>query len=198
MTRLYNGIWLQSNAGISPAIVTNGDDKVALERRLFMPVGLTSGSYMDPESGFNTEYVMGSSIDEPQVNVMYGFSYRYLALMSGMMTFDENYSLHYHDQNQVFRLGSGETLEPGPDFEVLQVCDPTSIGGVCYAALAPIDGSGLGAAARLVKSTQTLVDFYNAGHADYERDIDYAVERLNMMRTLYQLTANPWYSPLED
>ena len=58
---------------------------------------------------------------------------RFYALLYGMAFFDSNLDNQFSDDNKIFRLGAGEQLEAGDNYNVYNCTDPRS--GIVYAAL---------------------------------------------------------------
>jgi hypothetical protein len=193
ITRMFNGLFLQNNSIVAPRVVQQ-DGSLTLERRLFTALDpFQNGELIDPETGFGAESVMDSVIgadDGPTVDVMTGFTQRYLPALYGMAFFDSNYSIHFHDQAKIYRLGSGETITAGEGFEVVQYCD-TETNGICYAAVMPagegVEGGDPPLAARLIIETQRLHD------EDPEANrfaINDNIEMMNMLRGMYEVFGN--------
>ena len=78
---------------------------------------------------FNNELKFLTQMDKPEgnpLNLRPDFTTQFYAMMYGMQSFQSNFSLHYVDQMQVFRVGSGEQMSAGPEYEILTFSDPTT------------------------------------------------------------------------
>lgn len=191
MTNLYNSLWLEDNGAIAPAVIQQDDGKPLLSPRLFSWITLSDNSIMDPETGYITTHVMNGQLDHegdgPTIDVMNSFSQRYLPMLYGMAFFDTNYSLNFHDQARIYRLGSGEQLTPGEGYEEVRFCDPFSRSGVCYAALMETGTDTPSVAANLILQTAAL---YEASGNSAEWTIENNIELMNMMRGMYDVFGN--------
>jgi hypothetical protein len=195
MTTLFNSLWLSDNSAIAPNVIEAGDGKLVLERRLFAPINLTSGAIMDAETGFITEAVMDNSVSRESVatiDVIGGFTYQYLPFMYGMAFFDSNFNMHFHDQNKIFRIDSGEVVAPGEGFELVQFCDPFSYGGECYGALYETGTDDPPASVRLIRSTEAAYEDFLDGNTRAQFAVENYIERMNMMRGFYEIFGNVW------
>ncbi len=201
MTTLYNSLFLEDAGAIAPRAVRSEDGKFDLVSRLFAPIALNDGSIMNPETGATVDaadvYTPGDEIDAGDtVDIFYSFSQRYLPVMYGFAFFTSNNSLNYPDQGKIFRTGSGETVTPGEGFEVVEVCDPTSAGGECYAALSCIvvdevtdETPGCLAedyaeplAVAMIRRAQDAIDSGQAGYA-----VANEFEMMNLLRGMYDI-----------
>src|SRR5690606_7382989 len=107
----------------------------------------------------------------------------------GMAFFTTNYSLDFPDQLKVFRLGSGEVLEPAAGFEVISFDDP--IRGHRYATLHETGSTYKTGGVLLIEEGQRWADaMLNAtddeayGEAYYY--LNDVIERANLVRSLYE------------
>jgi hypothetical protein len=123
------------------------------------------------------------------------WSTRFYTQLFGMAYFTDNSMLNFADQNQVFRLGSGESVTPATGFELVQFQDPFG-GGYSYAALRKTGDLNPNAAAQMVLTatdyrTKWLAATLPADKALWEAKTREAVRSLEMMRGLYGVFGQP-------
>jgi hypothetical protein len=195
ITTLYNSIFLEDHRAIAPRVIqdqTTG--RLQLERRIFSPIGLQGGGFLDPETGFvaTNATLMDSSLNTEvgaTIALSNSFTYQFYAMLYGMAFFDSNFSLHFHDQAKIFRIASGETVTPPDGFEVVSFCDPFSRGGVCYGAIMEEGTNDPPAGARLILRTQDLYQQFLNGTAR-EWEVINSVELMNLIRGMYEIFGN--------
>lgn len=192
LTELFNGLFLNDVATVGP-VYEFGSNPGIRPRTL---VSLSAGNdLINPENGLPIQpsMMIAQPLSENQlpgtvVDPRIGFTERVYPALYGMAFFTSNYSLNFPDQNKVFRLGSGESIDPGPGFEVISFCDPTPLGGgQCYAALNPEGQPPRAGAARLIQRARISAMQYERNPTrNLEFEIQDRVQDLNMMRSLYQ------------
>ena len=130
LTRVFEGIFGENYGSYAPKIV-NGE----LRLRPATTLTLTPGNQqVDPRTG---DILPDPGVEggEP-MNLDNWFTQRYWAALFGMSDFRSNFSLRFTDRMQIFRMGTGEEVEPGPNHVVETCRDP--IGGHEYGTLRPI------------------------------------------------------------
>jgi len=149
---------------------------------------------------YNNELKFLTEMEEPQgdpLNLRPDFTTQFYAMMYGMQSFQSNFSLHYVDQMQVFRVGSGEEMNPGPEYEILTFSDP--ITGHQYGTMRKKAGYDE-AAGDFKPPPVQMIEELNVSKArwltlsenDREREsleqrMNDRVESLNILRGLYQV-----------
>ncbi len=191
LNRVFNGITTETYRDFAPRYTTVAGGAHAVVQR---PAYDWAGLY--PEG---SDFIDNDPIVRPEIN----FTSRFYALLFGMASFTSSYSLDYPDSHRIFRLGSGETLDPGEGFDVVTFDDPTT--GIVYAALQPRNQE-LTAAARMIQEAnryrQELEDLQtqrdqctdDTCRSDLDTkirrkgyDISNAVEWMNIERGLYDV-----------
>ncbi|MHB8873282.1 MAG: zinc-dependent metalloprotease [Myxococcaceae bacterium] len=141
----------------------------------------------------------GTALPIEKVEASPTWSTRFYSEVLSMSNFNSYYDNKYATYNQVFRLGSGESVTPIAGFTVEQFSDP--FGGHIYAALRKTastvqpagttliaNSNGFKAKWDLAKSTNAPVDGLTA--AEWESKIRENIKSLEIMRGLYLVLGN--------
>ena len=189
---VMNSIYAR-DPSIAGPYVMGGDVVRPPVSQLVLDDGNGGELYIDPFTGAE---VPPRPAAATQISLDTTFTQELYVALYGMAFFTSNYSLSFPDNFQVFRLGAGESLEAGPDYEVISFTDPNS--GHQYAALSPISGEYDTGASLLVKQGQAAVEVYTTTQDDEERDNAYyeiveLVERINLLRSLYDIFGWTFY-----
>src|SRR5262249_49729315 len=123
----------------------------------------------------------------------------------GMAYFTDNYNQEFAMFNQIFKLGSGESLTPADDFQVLSLNDPFG-GGYVYAAMKrTFDPKPFAAGPKMIVRTQNDVAKWNVARnntpddptddhlvdglssSEWEGLVRENVRNLEMMRGMYDV-----------
>ena len=145
---------------------------------------------------------------------------RFWTQVLGMAYFTENFNQEFASFNQVYKLGSGEALQPTDNYTAVNFPDaanaavatelakqlPDLVGGYMYSSLKQNTGAvyvGTPAAVMLIerantqsakyvsaKTTGTRVDGYSA--AEWEGKLRETVRSLEIMRGLYDIFGKAW------
>ncbi|MBN1947580.1 MAG: zinc-dependent metalloprotease [Bradymonadales bacterium] len=213
MTNMFNGLYTRDYSMIGARIVQE-DHKVRLVPPVFAPLYFTDGSIMDPVTGefVEADQVIGTPATEPTLETVYGYSQRVYPILYGMAFTTETNSLHFVDQANIFRVGSGEHTTPGEGFETVEYCDHFSLGGECYGALMPEGSENPGLAAQMVLNCIELQDQWDAleleasgpitptrrsqirdEQQDIAWQIQYIIEDMNFVRGIYDVFGASFY-----
>lgn len=133
LTKTFSGIWTGDYSAFAGTLTPTGDGLARTTARNVIRA-------QDYVSGF--EYPPAPPASGDAVAPSPTWSTRFYAQLFGMAFFTENFNQEFANQNQVFRLGTGEALTPAAGYEVISFVDPFG-GGYRYATLAPIAGSGV-------------------------------------------------------
>jgi hypothetical protein len=155
-------------------------------------ISLTNGDKLDPFTGQKVD--SSATPKGVMFDLNNNFTLKFYTLANGMSEFRRLYSLHYADRQQVFRVGSGEEVTPGPGRTVLTCKDP--ITGHVYGTLydATVKEGKQPGAVKLIKKCQSEVQsyenlqktapdttpFYRA-----RNNLNSTIEWMNFMRGLY-------------
>ncbi|MDF1563899.1 MAG: zinc-dependent metalloprotease [Deltaproteobacteria bacterium] len=177
LTRVYNGIIGEEYRSFAPRFTGTGGNQAVVQRPAF--------DWLDiyPEG---SSFIDLDPVVVPEIN----FTNRFYALLFGMSSFTSSYSLNFPDDRHIFRLGSGETLEAGPGFDVITFSDPTT--GVVYAAL-QAQNAEANAATKMIQRANQLLASYQACGGDAECESDWTwqianeVEWMNIERAMYDI-----------
>ena len=177
MTRVYNGIIAEEPRAFAPRFTGGSGNQSVVQRPAY--------DWLDiyPEG---SNFLDLDPVVVPEIN----FTNRFYALLFGMSSFTSSYSLNFPDDHRIFRLGSGETLQAAPGFDVVSFNDPTT--GIIYAALQS-QTAPAGAATKMIQEANQLVADQVAcgGDEDCERSLGYdianAVEWMNIERGMYDI-----------
>ncbi len=202
LARTYSGVWTQDNKRYAGNLVKNGDGTA----RVIPPVLARAQDYI---SGFEYPPATatpvdgnGSPLPMEKVEPTPPWTTRFYTQLYGMAYFTENFNQDFASQNQVFRLGSGESITPAPGYSVVSFKDPFG-GGYSYAALKKDGLTELPAAPSLVQSAATYSakwDQAKVGNTkvdgltatEWEAKTREAVRGLEMMRGLYGVFGRAW------
>lgn len=193
LTDIINAIFTRDMSLVGPRVLADGTivkrpvsllvaTDEAGEEVSFDP--LTGEVVSDEPEGFAIE------LDTSYTQDLYGVMY-------GMAFFTSNFSLNFPDQWRIFRVGSGENFEAGEGFSVESFEDPHS--GVVYGALVSDDPEvqPSGAALMIRRANKYKRRAERARDDDAYYDADYymveATERLNLLRSLYDLFGATYY-----
>ncbi len=201
LTRVFSGVWTQDNLKNAGSLVKNGDGTA----RITLPTLARAQDYI---TGF--EYPPpaptpvdgnGTALPVEKVEPTPPWTTRFYSELYGMAYFTENFNQDFASQNQVFRLGSGESVTPAAGYTVLQFNDPFG-GGYTYAALKSSTATELPASVTLVQAGITAQQKWEqaktAGPVDgltateWEAKTREVVRSLEMMRGLYGVFGRTW------
>lgn len=191
LTSVYNSLITDDYSVYSPRLVPQAGGEGIVFKPTVDYMGLTE----DANFG-NLPYII------PPVN----FTDKFYAMLYGMSAFDVNGDFGYADTHKVFRLGSGETLEPAAGYDVVRFEDDTS--GAIYAVLQKSGTEPTGAAkfvadANAYKAERDLyqqqaadaeqagdtnaADEYDSLATSMQNKIDNIVEFMNIERGMYEV-----------
>jgi hypothetical protein len=150
-------------------------------------IKLTNGKQLDPETGQEVAALQGEAVD-----LNNWFTLQFYTALQGMAEFRSLYSLRFADRQQVFRVGSGEQVTPGPGMQVVTCQDP--IGGHIYGALhdPTLAADKVGGAVRLIQQCAQQAQAFLAqtpGSTAYNNaryELNNTIEWLNFLRAFYQ------------
>lgn len=150
---------------------------------------------------FSFDPMTGAEITPPPANAQpisldATFTQELYAALYGMAFFTSNYSLSFPDNFRVFRIGAGETLEPGDGFDTVSFTDPNT--GIQYAAMSPAGQEFDTGATLVVEQGAFWADVYANAETQEEADDAYyeivdVVERINLLRSLYDIFGSTFY-----
>lgn len=187
LTDMMNSMYVRDANLVGPRVI-NG----AVERRPVSLLALDDGAggaiYFDPSTGQEfAEEPEGAALD-----LDVSFNQQLYSAMYGMAFFTSNYSLDFPDQLKVFRLGSGEVLEPAAGFEIASFDDP--VRGHRYATLKQTGATHKTGALMLIEEGQRWVDAMAAAELANDEEaygeayyyLNDVIERANLARSLYE------------
>ena len=205
LTKVFSGIWTGETGSFAAGITPTGDGLATTS----LPDTLHAQDYI---TGFEYPVATGAAAAD-KVSPSSPWSTRFYAQLFGMAFFTENFNQEFAMQNQVFRVGTGESLTPAQGYEVVSFADPFG-GGYKYAALSPTAGSGVpgeetpAAAPVMVRKAIAAKDAWDAAKADADADpssgskaaaaaeaegrVRESVRSLEIMRGLYGVFSRTW------
>ncbi len=192
LTDIMNTIYTRDSTITGPYI--DGGEVVKNPMSLLVADDGAGGElYFDPETG---REVPDRPAGAEQINMGTTVTQELYAALYGMAFFTSNYSQSFPDNFKVFRLGAGEALEPGADFEVISFTDPDS--GQVYATLNPIGDTFDNGATMMIKQGIRWTDAYTNAATEEEADNAYyevrdVVDRVNLLRGLYDVFGWTFY-----
>jgi hypothetical protein len=127
LSETVSGVWLEDNARYASTLVNQAGGIADVRRPAFVRAENYISGFVYPtpqQVGGGTEMIEASPT----------WSTRFWAQYLGMAYFSGNLELDFAQQNQVFRLGSGESVTPAAGYAVVSFADPFG-GGYSYAAL---------------------------------------------------------------
>ena len=188
---VMNAIYTRDSTVAGPYV--QGGEVVKNPVSLLVATDGTGDIFIDPETG---RTVQERPPTAQNLHLDTTFTQELYAAFYGMAFFTSNYSQNFPDNFKVFRLGAGEALDPGDDFEVISFTDPDT--GHVYAALSPVGATFDNGATLLVKQGISASDTY-LNSADQEAsDIAYfelrdVIDRINLLRGLYDIFGWTFY-----
>ncbi|MGQ0505804.1 MAG: zinc-dependent metalloprotease [Myxococcaceae bacterium] len=194
LSRTYSGVWTQNNGSYAGTLVKNGDGTATVSP----PVLARADDYI---TGFNYPPASASVLGET-VEPSPTWGTRFYAELYGMSFFTENFNQDFASQNQVFRLGSGESLTASTGYTVVSFNDPFG-GGYSYAALKSNTATTQPAAPALVEAATAYKTKWDTAKisgmpvdgltaAQWEAKTRDTVRSLEMMRGLYAVFGKTW------
>lgn len=199
---LFNNYWTQNVPYYSPQMAKQADGTALIQlptfirAQDFIPGFVYPVAPAVPVDGSGTPMVMS------KVAPISTWSARFYAQVWSMAFFTANFNLEFANFNQIFRLGSGDSLTPAAGFSVVTFEDPFG-GGYVYAAmkktgqLVPTAGVEMVERAALYKTkweaaiaSNQPVDGKTA--AQWEVELRGSTRTLEMMRGLYDIFGRAW------
>lgn len=211
LTATFSGVWLEDNASYASALVKQEDGTARVQKRAFIRGENFIEGFVYPPLPEGAEPIGTVGQPEP-VEASPTWGSRFFTHLFGMAYFSSNFDQTFVTHNQVFRLGSGENIAPGPGFETVTFDDPFG-GGYSYAALkSTTTGTQPSAAAWQVEQANALKTDWDYKvqqsqnqaltpaeraqwamlAAEYEGKTREAVRNLEMMRGLYDIFGQTW------
>lgn len=203
---LFSAYWTENKDYYAPAVAKQADGTGYVR----LPTFLKAGDYIQgfqypppapsPVDGNGNAMALAKLLPNPT------WSARFYSQVWGMAFFTDNFNQEYASFNKIFRLGSGESLDPIPPdpgnpnsgFDVVSFPDPFG-GGYVYAALkkrgavtVPSAGAYMIDRANAYKAKWDLAVSSHAPvdgltEAQWEAKVRDAVRTLEMMRGLYDI-----------
>jgi hypothetical protein len=188
--QLFNSLWEERPERFGSKLAIDSQGNATLAPRVLAGVRLTNETipvYFDPMTGQQVVDGFTGTDLTPQIRPYHTYGNRFYALLFGMAYFSSNLNLSYAENNQVFRIGNGEQVSPGPGFAVVTCVDPFN--GHTYAALDNLNTAVPTAAEELIVECQGLVDAYleEPGNSRRYYDVQNRIEKLNTMRSFYDI-----------
>ena len=184
LTRFFEGIVTGDYATFGPRVV---DGKMVTPPGVVLE--LNDGRKLDPATGQEVSSLYSAKGEV--VDLEAWFTMKFYAALYGMSEFRSTYSLRFNDRLQVFRVGAGEEVTPGPGKQLLTCNDP--IGGQVYGTIydpATADADQ-GSNVKTIKECQKWAEAYKNATPDSTPQrmalykLNDTVEWLNVMRALY-------------
>lgn len=191
LTDVMNTIYTRDRTIVGPYV--DGGEVVKNPVSLLVATDGANDIFFDPETGLE---VPDRPANAEELSLDTTFTMELYAALYGMAFFTSNYSQSFPDNFKVFRLGQGEALDPGTDFEVISFTDPDS--GQVYATLSPIGETFETGATLLIKQGIAAADAYTNAATQDEADNAYfeirdVVDRVNLLRGLYDIFGWTFY-----
>lgn len=201
LAEVFGNVWTEQRSTYAQSLVKTGNGLATA----LPPVFLRAENYI---TGFNYPPSptpvdqQGNPLPLEKVEASPAWSTRFYAELIGMATFTENYNQEFASYNQVFRLGSGETISPAQGYELDKFDDPFG-SGYSYATLKKTGETKLPSGPQMIatarvykakwdqaKASGALVDGLSA--AEWEAKTRDAVRSMEVMRGLYGVFGNAW------
>ncbi len=201
----FTDIWTENRSAYGHGLVKTGNGLATVVPRTFIRGEDYIDGFKYPPQPVTPVDGNGNPLPVERVEPTPTWSTRFYAEVYAMAYFTENFNQEYASYNQVFRLGSGESITPSNNYVVEALADPFG-GGYQYAALRPTavtDPAKMPAAPRMVvqartykskwdqaKATNARVDGLTA--SEWEAKTREAVRSLEIMRGLYNIFGQAW------
>jgi hypothetical protein len=214
---LFRDVWAENSAGLSSSLakLPDGTAMVLPQTALHADTYIQGFNYPPPQptpvDGAGNALTMEKVISNPT------WGTRFYTEVLGLAYFTDNFNQEFASFNQIYKLGSGESLTPTDNYTSVMFPDPASpliakalppdlVGGYTYAGLKQSTGPvyvGTPAAVMLIERANVQAGKYNdaklAGTkidgftaAEWEAKIRETVRSLEMMRGLYDIFGRTW------
>lgn len=158
---LFGSVWTDDRSYYASSLIPNGDGTATI----LPPVFVRGENYI---TGFDYPPQPVAPVDNSgqqmrleRVQATPTWTTKFYTEFWGMAFFTDNFNQEFATFNQVYRLGSGESVSPAAGFEVVSVDDPLG-GGYTYAALRKVGDTNPPAAPRMVVGLQATIAKYEA------------------------------------
>jgi len=195
LTHVFNAMWSQRPDKIAANLVK--DDATDRNLARVVPANYLSGEDLIHGFAYPAAPTSGSVAPLEKVEAVTPWSTRFYAEMYSMAFFTDGLKFDYANQNQVFRLGSGEEVTPAAGYEVVSFADPFG-GGFSYAALRKVGDVNPPVGAALILTANEYRTQWNAAttpadKALWEGKMRDATRSLEIMRGMFKIFADPTY-----
>ena len=199
---LFNSYWTQNVPYYSPQMAKQSDGTALIQlpnfirAQDFIPGFVYPAAPVVPVDGSGAPMVMS------KVAPVSTWSARFYSQVWSMAFFTANFNLEFANFNQIFRLGSGDSLTPAAGFTVVTYADPFG-GGYSYAAMKKTGQLVPTASVEMVERAALAKTKWDAAlasgqpvdgktAAQWENDLRGSTRTLEMMRGLYDIFGRAW------
>jgi hypothetical protein len=214
---LFRDVWSENRSGFASGLAKLSDGTAVIAQ----PTPLHADSYI---LGFNYPPPSptpvdgaGNALTMEKVEASPSWSTRFYTQVWGMAYFTDNFNQEYASFNQIYKLGSGEALQPTDNYTSVTFPDPGTplvakalppdlVGGYVYAGLKQNTGPvyvGTPAAVMLIdRANLQAGKYYTAStnnvkvdglsSAEWEGKLRETVRTLEIMRGLYDVFGRTW------
>ena len=210
---LFRDVWAENKSGLSSSLGKLADGTAVVIPAVLLRADRYILNFNYPPPAQIPVDGSGNALAMESVESSPAWGTRFWTQVLGMAYFTDNSNQEFASFNQVYKLGSGEALQPADNYTVVSFPDPTNVGvatelakqlpdlvgGYIYAGLKQTTGSiyvGTPAAVMMIdranlqsakyvsaKTTGTRVDGLTA--AEWEGKLRETVRSLEIMRGLY-------------
>lgn len=197
---LFGAVWTENRGSYAANLIKNSDGTAQVAPATYLKAeNYIYGFEYPPAPIVPTS---GGTIVAEKVEAVPSWSTRFFSQVWGMAYFTENFNQEFASFNQIYRLGSGESLTPADNHTAITFADPFG-GGYIYAALKRTGDTNPPANAQMIetanlwkakwdlaKSSNAPVDGLTA--AEWEGKMRESVRTMEMMRGLYDIFSQVW------
>ncbi len=194
---LFGSYFTEANEYYAPMLAKNSDGTATVQLPTFIKANDYIFGFNHPAAPVAPVDGNGNPMPMNKVLPISTWSARFYSQVWSMAFFTQNFNLEYAEFSKVYRLGSGEALDPAAGYETVQFSDPFG-GGYIYAALKkvgdPQPSTGAAIVTRAIaqkakwdqaKTTNNRVDGLTA--AEWEGKVRETVRTMEIMRGLYNI-----------
>ena len=164
LAQVYSGVWTQTNGAYAPQLVKQANGLATVIPATYVHGENYVNGFVYPPAPPPVTPANNTGSPPEQVDPLPTWSTRFYAELLGMAFFTNNFDQDFANQNQVFRLGSGETITPAPGYTTVSVADPFG-SGYTYAALSDPTATSAPAAVQMIATTNRNVAGWTAAQA---------------------------------
>jgi hypothetical protein len=197
LSNLTMGVWTDDHSRYAGSLLKTGNGEATILPQQFLRAENYLKGFDYPPPAVTPVDGNGNTVPLDMIEASPSWGTKFYTEVFGMAYFTDNYNQEYASFNQVFRLGSGETVTPANGYETVTFADP--FGGSTYAALRRVGDTRPPSAPQMVQTAvqykanwdlakaATPQVYKGLTAAQWEAKTRDAIRSLEMMRGLYNI-----------